>query len=105
MKINKSSGCDEIPIELLKYAPEIVFEHIANIFNRLASNNECPKEINHGILIPLQKPGKARGPISNLRPIILLSVLRKILAVCIMNRIGERLDRETPITQAAYRKN
>ena len=42
----ESSGCDEIPIaELLKYAPEIVFEHmIANIFNRLASNNECPKD-------------------------------------------------------------
>ena len=39
------------------------------------SDGDCPKEINHGILVPLQKPGKPRGPASNLRPIILLSTL------------------------------
>lgn len=52
----------------------------------------------------LQKPGKPKGPTENLRPIILLSVLRKILAVCLMKRIGERLDNEIPQSQAAYRK-
>ena len=105
MKPNKSPGCDEVSVELIKYAPNEVHAHIAEIFNHLASEGDCPKEINHGILVPLQKPGKPRGPVSNLRPIILLSTLRKILAACIMHRIGNRLDQATPISQAAYRKN
>lgn len=104
LKTNKSPGCDEIPVELIKYAPDVIHKYIAEIFNKMASNNECPSEINHGILIPLQKPGKSRGPTSNLRPIILLSTLRKILAVCIMKRIGVKMDEEIAISQAAYRK-
>ena len=104
MRMNTPPGCDEIPVELTMYAPDCVFESTAEIFNQIASDGDCPKEINHGILVPLQKPGKPRGPASNLRPIILLSTLRKILAVCIMDRVGSRLDHETPITQAAYRK-
>ena len=35
---------------------------------------------------------------------ILLSMLRKMLAVCIMDQVGSTLDHETPIIQAAYRK-
>ena len=79
-------------------------ESIAEIFNQIASDGDCPKEINHGILVPLQKPGKPRGPASKLKPIILLSTLRKILAVCIMDGVGSRLDHKTPITQPAHRK-
>ena len=66
---------------------------------------EFPKEINKGILTPLQKPGKPKGPVTNLRPIILLTTLRKILAACLMKRIKHKLDVETPHSQAAYRKN
>ena len=87
LKTNKSPGCDDIPIELIKNSPREIFQHIDDIYNNLASSGDCPAEINHGILVPLQKPGKPRGPVSNLRPIILLSTLSKILAVIIMNRI------------------
>ena len=104
MKMNKSSGCDEIPIELIMYAPDSVNESIAEIFNKIGSDGDCPKKINHEILVPLQKPGKPREPASNLRPIILLSTLKEILPVCIIERVGSRLDHETPITQVAYRK-
>ena len=104
MKMNKSPGCDKIPVKLIMYTPDCVYESIAKIFNQIASDGDCPKEINHGILVPLQKPGKPRGPALNLRPDILLSKLRKILAVYIIDRVGSRLDHKTPITQAAYRK-
>ena len=102
LKPGKSPGCDDIPVELIKYAPDEILQHITDIFNQIASNGECPTEINHSIHIPLQKLGKLREPVVNLRPIILLSTIRKILAVVMMRRIGEKLDRETPITQAAY---
>ena len=82
-----------------------MYEQIADIYNNIAVTRKHPNEITHGILRALQKPGKPKGPTSNLRPIILLSVLRKILAVCIMKRINSRLDSAIPISQAAYRKN
>ena len=45
------------------------------------------KKLIAGILTPLQKPGKAEGPPENLRPIILLSILKKILTICLLKRI------------------
>lgn len=60
-------------------------------------------EIKQGVLVPLQKPGKKKGPADNLRPIILLSILRKILAICVIKRIGDKIDAHIPPTQSAYR--
>ena len=105
LKNNKSPGMDQINVELIKYSPKVVYEKIADIYNNIAATGKHPNEITHGILRALQKPGKPKGPSSNLRPIILLSVLRKILAVCIMKRINSRLDSAIPISQAGYRKN
>ena len=59
----------------------------------------------HGTLKALQKPGKPKDPKSNLQPIIPLSILRKILAVCVMKRINLSLDSAIPISQEAYCKN
>ena len=70
----------------------------------MASSGDHPTEIIQGLLCPIQNSGKTIGPPNNLRPIILLSVLRKILAFCLMERIGERIDNEIPPTQAACRK-
>ena len=44
-----------------------------------------------------------KGLIENLRPITLLSILRKTLAICIKQRIIDRLDAWIPNSQAAYR--
>ena len=103
LKNNKSAGIDDIVAEQLKYGPEIVIAGIADIFNNIAGSGSYPKEIKEGILIPLPKPGKKKGPPGNLRPIILLSVLRKVLAICMIQRIHSRLNDNISITQAAYR--
>ena len=71
---NKSPGCDEINAELIKHSPEIVYENIAQILNNVAETGNKPIEITLGQLIPLPKPGKR---VKNLRPIILLSILKK----------------------------
>ena len=71
----------------------------------MAETGNIQKEVTHGLFKPLEKPNKAKGQPSNLRPIILLSFLRKILAACIPNRIKDRLKVEMPPLQAAYRPN
>ena len=55
-----------------------------------------------GILRPLQKQGKAKGPTKNLRPILLLSTIRKSLTLLILDRIWDRLKKHIPFKKAAY---
>ena len=105
LKSNRSPGSDNISRELIKNSPDTIHQNIAETYNIIAATGEFAKEINKGILTPPQKPGKAKGPVTNLRPIILLATLRKILATCLMKRIKHKLDVETPHSQAAYRKN
>ena len=90
LKNNKSPGKDGITAELIKHSPDTLHQRIADIYNTIAETGEHPDEITNGILHALQKPGKPKGPPSNLRPIILLTILRKILAICLMKRINYR---------------
>ena len=75
MKLSKSPGCDEIPVELIKYAPKTIHEQIAGIYNTMTETGDTPRKIIFGTLKPLKKPNKAKDPPSNLIPIILLSFL------------------------------
>ena len=50
-------------IELIKNSPDKIHQNIAEIYNIIAATGEFPKEINKGIITPLQKPGKPKGPV------------------------------------------
>ena len=102
LKNNKSPGCDKITAEHIKYAP-CTHKHIAAILNNIAETGKFPSELKQGILTPIQKPGKPKGPPENLRPIILLSIIRKVFAVCVTRRIRDKVDKHIlPVTQTAY---
>ena len=105
LKNNKAAGIDKLKSEMLKYGPDCVAEVIAELLNTAAESGTYPLEINTGILTPLQKPGKKRGPCSNLSPIILLSILRKILAISLMDRVADRILQHVPHSQSAYQKD
>ena len=103
LKYNKSPGMDNIRAEHLKNGPiDELSNEISEILNETARTGCYPKEIKLGQLTPLQKPGKKAGPPSHLRPIILLSLLRKILALIMIKRISVKILGRIPITQAAY---
>ena len=104
LKNNKSPSIDELRAEQLKYGPEEVHNEIAEQLNEIKKTGEAPREITLGILTPLAKPGKKQGPCENLRPIILLSILRKIISICLIRRIGERVQSKIPKSQSAYQK-
>ena len=102
LKNNKSPGSDNVQAELIKYGPRLVHSHIADILNEAARTGIKPTELSLGKLIPLPKPGKPKGPVKNLRPIILLSVLRKILAIIVVQRTFQKIRNVIDISQAAY---
>ena len=104
LRNNRSAGYDNVIAEYIEYAPEEVDELIAKIPNIAAETDDVPNELVQGILCALQKPGKTVGPPEHLRPIILLSMLRKIAAICMPERTIERIDATIPNSQAAYRR-
>ena len=95
-------GDDNLDAEFVKYGPPEIHGGVTKLLNNLASTEEYPEQIKQGILKPLRRPGKKPGPPSNLRPIILLSVLRKLLAICMIRRCWNRVSTKIPIGQAAY---
>ena len=101
IKNEKSAGPADLEVELIKYASTEIHNEIVNIFNILASTGEELQELILGILRPLQEPGKEKDPTINLRPIILLSIIRKILTTCMLDRIWNRLKSHIPYKQSA----
>ena len=102
LKNGKSAGADNLQAEYIKYACPTIHNHISEIYNTVAKTGENLEELKLGILTPTQKPNKKKGPMDHLRPIMLLSVLRKILTICIIKRIWDRLSERIPKEQAAY---
>ena len=102
LKNNKSAGPDKLEAEFIKYAPAEVHKEIASIFNKLSETGAEVQELILGLLKPLPKPRKPKGSPENIKPIILLSVLRKILTICFLDRIWNRLKQKIPSKQAAY---
>ena len=90
---NRAPGYNKIKTEMIKYG----------ILNNCISNNV---DINtaFGILAPRQKPGKTKGPVTNLRLVILLSVITKILSNVVLERIKPNVDEYLSLSQSAYRE-
>ena len=51
-----------------------------------------PLDMDKGVLILLQKPGKPVGPLTSLRPNVLLSALWKTLSLIVLSRIPTKVD-------------
>ncbi|GFR95619.1 retrovirus-related Pol polyprotein LINE-1 [Elysia marginata] len=101
---NNAPGEDEIHAELLKYGTPLLDQTIVDIFNTTFNKHE-KIDINGGVLIAIQKPGKKKGPPNNLRPITLLNSLRKALSVITLNRIKPDVERYLSNSQSGFRPN
>ncbi len=101
-KHGKSPGIDNLMGDMIKYKPREIYKGIADIFNEITETGTYSNEIKEGILIPLPNLGKKPGPPGHLRPIILLPVLRKILAIFMIRRSMEKINYKIPASQATY---
>ena len=66
---NKTPGIDNISAEMVKYGPLTLSKAFKNTLNE-AFEKEIELGFGDGILVSLQKPGKTKGPVTNLRPVI-----------------------------------
>ena len=83
-KNNKATDSDGVYAELIKYGTNELYQQITNLLNKTCETGEYPEEIRRGILTPLAKPPKNDERV-NVRPIILLSVLRIIITIILID--------------------
>ena len=92
LKNNKATGRDEVHAEFIKYGSPELYLQISKLLNITSETGDYPEEIRRGILNPLPKPPKKDEKV-NVKPIILLSVLRKIITITLIDRCWERMGR------------
>ncbi|GFS10895.1 RNA-directed DNA polymerase from mobile element jockey-like [Elysia marginata] len=100
---NRACGEDGITGELIKYGADTLAKVICNILNSVFAEHGDIK-INGGKVMTLQKPGKAKGPVINLRPITLLNTLRKVLSLIKLNRTKHDINEYLSASQSGFRE-
>jgi len=103
LKTNRACGPDNLQNELLKNADPCVYKVYAEAINNSFETQRYINSIGEGIITPLQKPGKPKGPPSSLRPLTQLNGCRKIFTLVTLRRIEQKLDDYTMAWQGGYK--
>lgn len=77
MKNNRSPGPGGIPIELIKSAPLIIFETLADLFTLCVKGEEVPEEWKRAYITPIHKK-KNRKDCNNYRGISVTPTLSRL---------------------------
>lgn len=104
LRNNRALGPDNVAGELLKYGGEEIHEELATAYNGVFERHEQIAELTEGYLFTMNKPGKPRV-VENTRPLVFLSITRKVLSGIVLRRISEKADRFLSLSQHAYRAN
>ena len=100
----RAPGPDGVSNELLKYAAGHLSEPFAEIINTIFEEHITLEALGKGILVALPKPGKPLGPLTSLRPIVLLNSVRKIVSTITLHRIRPKVDTFTGACQSGFKK-
>ena len=103
LRRHRAAGPDQLPAELLKAAKRWCAPTLAMTFNSTFERH-LPIQVGRGIIIPLPKPGKPPGPCKSLRPVTLLSSVRKVLSLIVVRRAKPRFEARLPPSQAGARE-
>ena len=101
-KLNYCNNIKQQTDSTLKNPNIYIYIYIYELLNEIVNEQKPTKNISDGNLIFLQKTNKLKGNIKNLRPIILLSTIRKILSTKAFRRIRNDVDTYLSASQSGY---
>ncbi|XP_065357252.1 uncharacterized protein LOC135951515 [Calliphora vicina] len=102
LKQHKAPGSDNINPELLKADPNTRALLIHKIVQNLWDRNEICEDLKEGMIINIPKKGDLTE-CKNRRGITLLSMINKVIANIVHNRLSDSLDQEFRCEQAGLR--
>ncbi|KAI0225142.1 hypothetical protein LSAT2_023935 [Lamellibrachia satsuma] len=104
LRNSRATVPDGIQKELLKYAGYAFSTAISRSINTVFETYITLDAVGRGILVPLPKPWKQLGPLSNLRPIAILNSIRKILSTVVLRRIQNNVNLFTGSRQSGFKQ-
>ena len=101
--MNKASGSDGIPVELLQILKDDAVEVLHAICQQFWKTQQWPQDWKRSVFIPIPKKGNAKD-CSNYRTIALISHTRKVILQILQRRLQQYVNCELPDVQARFRK-
>lgn len=104
MKNNKSTGKDDIPIELIRAGGPVVCKEIHKICQEIWDSGKWPEEWCKSVLVMLPKKGDLKD-CNNYRSIALIPHICKIMLIIIKERLEKIIEQHLSEEQAGFRKD
>ena len=91
-KNNKSYGLDNVCLEAIKIAFDLIADYLLNTVNHIFNSGEYPKSWGQGIIYPIFKGGDPDQS-SNYRCITISNILSKIYSQILLNHLNKWTDK------------
>ena len=103
LTLNKASGGDGIPVELLHILKDDVVKVLHSICQQIWKTQEWSQDWKRSVFIPIPKKGNAKE-CSNYRTITLILDTSNVVLKILQARLQWYINRELPDVQAGFRK-
>ena len=101
--MNKASGGDGIPVELLQILKDDAVNVMHSICQQIWKTQQWPQDWKRSVFIPIPKKGNAKE-CSNYRTIALISHSSEVMLKILQARLQQYMNCELPNVQAGFRK-
>ena len=101
--MNKTSGCDGIPVELFQILNDDAIEVLHSIYQQIWKTQQWPQDWKRSVFIPIPKKGNAKE-CSNYCTVALISHSSKVMLKILQARLQQYMNHELPGVQAGFRK-
>ena len=102
LKMGKSAGVDNIPVELVQAGEEAMIDILTSICNKIWKTREGPTTWTQSLVITLPKKGNLQL-CQNCRTISLISRPSKVMLKIILKRLQPQAEEVTVDEQVAFR--
>ena len=101
--MNKASGSDGIPVELLQILRDDAVKVLHSICQQIGKTQQWPQSWKRSVFIPIPKKGNAKE-CSSYCTIALISHTSKVMLKILQDRLQQYMNHELPDVQARFRK-
>ena len=101
--MNKASGGDRIPAELLQILKDDIVKALHSIYWQIWKTQQWPQDWKRSVFIPIPKKGGAKE-CSNYHTIALISHTTKVMLKILQARLQQYVNCELLDVQAGFRK-
>ena len=101
--MNKASGGDGIPVELLQILKDDAVKVLYSICQQIWTTQQWPQDWKRSVFIPIPKKGNPKE-CSNYCTIAFMPPTSKVMLKILQARLQQYMNRELPDVQAGFRK-